>query len=151
MIMFAKELTDNDVKAAAEYFSSIKQTVWTKFVETVSVPKTYVGEGNMRFVSAGAREPLGRRIIEVPQEKKAPRFATRMRPLSLMCRQAVSRRERRSRQPAETAKPSNAASVMARTTRAWAMCRDWPAAARFISSASSTTSSMERGKATPWR
>ncbi len=70
MIAFSKGLTDDEVKAAADYFSSIKQTVWTKVVETDTVPKTYVGEGNMRFVSAGAKEPIGRRIIEVPEEEE---------------------------------------------------------------------------------
>jgi cytochrome c553 len=33
------------------------------------VPKTFVGNGNMRFVSAGnAKEALGSRIIEVPED-----------------------------------------------------------------------------------
>ena len=35
------------------------------------VPKSYVGEGNMRFVSAGNdKEPIGKRIIEVPQDEE---------------------------------------------------------------------------------
>ena len=36
------------------------------------VPKTFVGGGNMRFVSPGnAKEPLARRIIEVPEDAEA--------------------------------------------------------------------------------
>ncbi len=70
MITFAKALTDDEVKPAAEYFASIKPEVWTKVVETVDVPKSYVGEGNMRFAFPGtAKEPLGRRIIELPSEE----------------------------------------------------------------------------------
>ena len=69
MINFAKGLTDEEVKAAADYFSSMKQTVWTKVVETDTVPKTFVGEGNMRFVGQGPKEAIGKRIIEVPEEE----------------------------------------------------------------------------------
>jgi cytochrome c553 len=71
MIMFAKELSDDEVKEAAQYFASIKPAVWNKVVETTTVPKTYVGEGNMRFASEGnAKEPIGRRIIEVPENEE---------------------------------------------------------------------------------
>jgi cytochrome c553 len=35
------------------------------------VPKSFVGEGNMRFVAEGnAREPIGHRIIEVPENEE---------------------------------------------------------------------------------
>jgi cytochrome c553 len=71
MIMFASALTDDDVKEAAQYFASIKPAVWTKVVETTTVPKSYVGEGNMRFASEGnAKEPIGRRIIEIPENEE---------------------------------------------------------------------------------
>jgi cytochrome c553 len=71
MIMFAAALTDDDIKEAAQYFSSIKPAVWTKVVETTTVPKTFVGEGNMRFASEGsAKEPIGRRIIEIPENEE---------------------------------------------------------------------------------
>ena len=72
MIMFASALTDDEVKPAAAYFASIKRTVWTKVQEIDMVPKTFVGGGNMRFVSPGnAKEPLGHRIIEVPEDAEA--------------------------------------------------------------------------------
>ena len=65
MIRFAQNMTDEEMKQAAAYFSSIKQITWNKVVETDMVPKSYVGEGNMRFVSAGNdKEPIGKRIIE---------------------------------------------------------------------------------------
>ena len=70
MITMSKELTPDEVKPAAEYFASIKPQIWTKVVETVDVPKSYVGEGNMRFAfPGGAKEPLGRRILELPSEE----------------------------------------------------------------------------------
>jgi cytochrome c553 len=72
MITFANALTDDEIKPAAAYFASIKRTVWTKIQEIDMVPKTFVGNGNMRFVSPGnAKEPLGRRIIEVPEDPEA--------------------------------------------------------------------------------
>jgi cytochrome c553 len=71
MIMFASALTDDDVKEAAQYFANMKPAVWTKVVETTTVPKSYVGEGNMRFASEGnAKEPIGRRIIEIPENEE---------------------------------------------------------------------------------
>jgi cytochrome c553 len=70
MITMSKELTEDEVKPAAEYFASIKPQVWTKVVEAVDVPKNYVGEGNMRFAFPGeGKEPLGRRILELPSEE----------------------------------------------------------------------------------
>jgi cytochrome c553 len=71
MIRFAKALTDEEIKQAAAYFSSIKPFAWTKVVEAATVPKSYVGEGNMRFAAeGGAKEPIGQRIIELPQEEE---------------------------------------------------------------------------------
>jgi cytochrome c553 len=71
MIRFAKNMTDDEIKQAAAYFSSMKPIAWTKVVETATVPKTYVGEGNMRFAAAGPdKEPIGKRIIELPDNEE---------------------------------------------------------------------------------
>jgi cytochrome c553 len=71
MIRFAKNITDDEIKQAAAYFSSMKPIAWTKVVETATVPKTYVGEGNMRFASAGPdKEPIGKRIVELPDNEE---------------------------------------------------------------------------------
>jgi cytochrome c553 len=68
MIQIAKAISDEDTKAAAEYFSSMKHPVWYKVVETDTVPKSYLGNGAMRFpVENGGTEPIGNRIIELPQ------------------------------------------------------------------------------------
>src|SRR5262249_48816002 len=59
------------IKQAAAYFSSQKPFAWTKVVEAATVPKSYVGEGNMRFAAeGGAKEPIGQRIIELPQDEE---------------------------------------------------------------------------------
>jgi cytochrome c553 len=68
MIQIAKAISDDDMKAAAEYFGSMKYPVWYKVVETDAVPKSYLGNGAMRFpVENGGTEPIGNRIIELPQ------------------------------------------------------------------------------------
>jgi cytochrome c553 len=64
-----KDLTDDDAKQAAAWFAALKPLQWTKVVESATVPKTYIGKGRMRFVAAeGGSEPIGSRIIEVPQD-----------------------------------------------------------------------------------
>ncbi len=68
MIPIAKALDTADFKAAGEYFAALKAPVWYKVVETDTVPKSYLGNGAMRFpVEHGGTEPLGTRIIELPQ------------------------------------------------------------------------------------
>jgi len=75
MIDFAKALTDDEVKEAAQYFANMPPAVWTKVVETNTVPKSFVGEGNMRFVAEGnAKEPIGHRIIEVPEDEEGAKL-----------------------------------------------------------------------------
>jgi cytochrome c553 len=65
---FAKAISEEDARAAVTYFAALKPKPWDKIVETDTVPKTYVGQGNMRFVvENGGQEPLGTRIIEVPE------------------------------------------------------------------------------------
>jgi cytochrome c553 len=68
MIPIAKGLTPEDYKITAEYFASLKPPVWYKVVETDTVPKSYLGNGAMRFPEEhGGTEPIGNRIIELPQ------------------------------------------------------------------------------------
>ena len=71
MIAIAKGVSDEDAKAAAEYFASMKWTPYTKVVETATVPKAkFVGGGGgldmpLKEPEAGM-EPIGNRIVEVP-------------------------------------------------------------------------------------
>jgi cytochrome c553 len=70
MIEIAKAITDADARAAAEYFAALKPRVWTQVIETRTVPKSFVGPGAMRFaVPDGGEEPLGSRIIVLPQDR----------------------------------------------------------------------------------
>jgi cytochrome c553 len=72
MIAMAKVLTDAEIKEAAEYFASLKPRPWIRVVETDTVPKSFVGPGNKRLLHpAGGTEPLGNRIIEVPEDEEA--------------------------------------------------------------------------------
>jgi cytochrome c553 len=67
MIAFAKAMTEAEIKAAAEYFGAIKFTPWTKVIETDTIPKVYP-YGNLFEIEVGeGDEPLGKRIIEVPE------------------------------------------------------------------------------------
>jgi cytochrome c553 len=68
MTGFAVAMTDEEIRAAAEYFSSMKWTPWIEVVETETVPKTRV-LGGMHLKLEGAEagtEPLGKRIVESP-------------------------------------------------------------------------------------
>ena len=69
MIGFAKAMTDDEIKAAAEYFAAIKWTPWVRVVERADVPKTRIAGGlyiPLEGTDAGV-EPIGQRIIEVPE------------------------------------------------------------------------------------
>jgi cytochrome c553 len=70
MNMIAGALSDDEVRQAAEWFSTLKPYAWTKVVEAAMVPKTFVGQGRMRFAQAGGgMEPIGSRIITLPQDQ----------------------------------------------------------------------------------
>jgi cytochrome c553 len=71
MIAIAKAMTDDEVKAAAEYFGSMKWTPWIKVVETNTVPKTRIAGGMFLALEGGGKEPLGQRIVEMPANTEA--------------------------------------------------------------------------------
>jgi cytochrome c553 len=71
MIAYAKAMTDDEIKAAAEYFGAMKWTAWIKVVETDSVPKTRLSVGMFLPLEGREREPLGQRIIEMPEDPDA--------------------------------------------------------------------------------
>ena len=71
MISFAKTMTDDELKAAAEYFSSMKWTPWIKVVETKTVPKTRIAGGMFLRLEGNEKEPIGKRIIETPNNTEA--------------------------------------------------------------------------------
>jgi cytochrome c553 len=70
MIELAKSLTDEELKAAAEYFGSMKWFPWIRVVETELVPKTRI-QGNLFLpVEHVKSEPIAGRIIEMPENEE---------------------------------------------------------------------------------
>jgi cytochrome c553 len=67
MIDLAKAATDEEVAAAAAYFSAIKPTQRTRVIETDVVPKTFLRSHHYAALPSGGTEPIGKRIIEVPE------------------------------------------------------------------------------------
>ena len=67
MVAVAKAATDEEVQAAAEYFAALKPKPWIRVVETETVPKTQVGGWMLVASEPGGTEPIGQRIIEMPE------------------------------------------------------------------------------------
>jgi cytochrome c553 len=67
MVKLAKSATDEDVKAAAAYFSSFPLKPWIRVVEVEQVPKTKPQGGMMVVIDGGGSEPIGDRVIEVSE------------------------------------------------------------------------------------
>jgi cytochrome c553 len=73
----AKAVSDADARLAAEWFASLPRQRFVRVVEASTVPKTFVGQGRMRFVdpnAKGATEPIGNRIITLPENQEAARM-----------------------------------------------------------------------------
>jgi cytochrome c553 len=70
MAQLSKNVSDADVKAAAEYFSSIKWTQWIKVTEAATVPKSRIAGGMFIPAEGGGTEPLGKRILEMPEDRE---------------------------------------------------------------------------------
>ena len=67
--------TDAEVEAAAPYISALKPRAIIKVVETDTVPKTFITANHLAAVKTGETEPIGQRIIEVPEDLE--RFVSR--------------------------------------------------------------------------
>ena len=77
MIQIARHLTEAEMKEVATYFSSIKWRPWVRVVETDMVPKAKPGMNGLFLPQPGNEmEPLGKRILEVPEN---PDFTERAR------------------------------------------------------------------------
>jgi len=69
MNIIAAGLPDEEMRKAIEFFANLKPIVWYRVVEAQTVPKTWVNGGRMRLpLPGGATEPLGNRIITLPQD-----------------------------------------------------------------------------------
>ena len=69
MILFAKAMTNEEIEAAARYYSAIPwKAGWIRVVETRTVPKTRIQNGVFVRLPGNDTEPLGMRIVEGPEE-----------------------------------------------------------------------------------
>jgi cytochrome c553 len=68
MMWFAQQMTDDEIKAAAKYFSAIPASPWIKVIESDTVPKTRPLGGIFLPLTGedAGQEPIGARIIETP-------------------------------------------------------------------------------------
>lgn len=68
MLGIAQHVTLEELRVAAAYFSRLPYRPWIRVVESARVPKTRVaGVGMLGPIEGGDMEPLGNRIIEVPE------------------------------------------------------------------------------------
>jgi cytochrome c553 len=68
MMASAKAMTDDEVKEAAAYFAALKPKRIIKVVESDMVPKTIIPRLFFAKSPEGGTEPLGRRIVEMPDD-----------------------------------------------------------------------------------
>jgi cytochrome c553 len=67
MIQDAKAATDDEIRSAAAYFASFPFKKWIRVVEAADVPTTRIA-GWMHTPTGEGTEPLGQRIIEMPED-----------------------------------------------------------------------------------
>ncbi len=69
MNIIAAGIPEEEMRKSVEWFAALKPTVWYKVEEAETVPKSWVNGGRMRLpLPAGGTEPLGNRIITMPQD-----------------------------------------------------------------------------------
>jgi len=69
MQAIARNLTDEEARAAADYFSSIRFTKWVRVVESDTVPSFTATVNGLFLREEGGRTlPLGDRIVEMPED-----------------------------------------------------------------------------------
>ena len=68
MIAIANAVTTAEIEEAAAYFASLKPASFVKVVETATVPKTVVAGWTLTPAPKGGTEPIGNRILEMPED-----------------------------------------------------------------------------------
>jgi cytochrome c553 len=68
MIALAKAASDEEVRISAEYFAAIKPRSTIKVIESDTAPKTTVAGWFLADARSGENEPVGNRIIEIPED-----------------------------------------------------------------------------------
>ncbi len=68
MIVFAQQMTREEIEEAARYFTAIPSTPWIKVIESDTAPKTNARGGVFHTITGegAGTEPLGNRIVETP-------------------------------------------------------------------------------------
>ena len=67
MDTIAKAATDEEVKAAADYFAGLTPKPWIRVVEAATVPRTHVAGYMLVPDAVGGKEPIGQRVVETPE------------------------------------------------------------------------------------
>lgn len=67
MVSLSRSIQPSEVRSAAAYFSALKPKPNIKVIETREVPKTHVAGMYLATNGSGGREPIGRRIVEIPE------------------------------------------------------------------------------------
>jgi cytochrome c553 len=68
MIAIAGAVTDAEAAQAAAYFAALKPGSFVRVVETDTVPRSYVAGAMLAKLPGAGVEPLGDRIIEMPED-----------------------------------------------------------------------------------
>jgi cytochrome c553 len=75
MNVIAKATSEEEGRQASEWFAQLPRKPFVKVIEAATVPKTFLGNGRMRFVEpGGGTEPIGTRIIAVPEDQARARL-----------------------------------------------------------------------------
>jgi cytochrome c553 len=66
----AKTTSEEDVRQAAEYFASLKPSLFVQVIETATPPKTFIATAgrHRQLHPDGGTEPIGHRILEIPAD-----------------------------------------------------------------------------------
>lgn len=67
MLAIGAIATDKEIAEAAAYFASLTPRAWIRVIETETVPETTVAGSMYIAVENGGVEPIGQRIIEMPE------------------------------------------------------------------------------------
>jgi cytochrome c553 len=70
MTPIARATSDEDIRAAAEYFEALKPAVFVKVIETAEPPHTFIATAgrHRQLHPDGGTEPIGRRILQIPED-----------------------------------------------------------------------------------
>ena len=77
MNAFAKGMSEEEIREVSAWFAALPRRRFVRVVEAATVPKTFVGQGRMRFVDPkmkGQTEPIGNRIITLPEDEHLARM-----------------------------------------------------------------------------